>query len=343
MTNPVSFSCHSVADKRTALSMGLSGSAAVAIAVTFVVLAALEIMPIWAYGIGGGGFVVSFAIGALVATIRRHDEAEVGLKNESEQIVTEPKQTQIACPSLEEALKKAKCISVDRTVGQVQPPSAIWPFPSGYFTFSLSIEGEEKTLGYTAQVAQFFEQDNELWATLILNGELKNFKVDESTGPEWNPDSQGWVMPLSQGRPVDRAYQLNSQMMLKGYLSYIRAWYDLYCHITEGSSAHYFYLKRVGNGITLDIPDLYDRKGLLVGKNVLLTFKRDASIPLINAEQLALLKKSNVDWHKSIVEQLESDEWTYTLERDRFKSWGEVGDNPSMVWITVTEQKPQSF
>ncbi len=74
MALSVSYSFNGVADTRTALSAGLSGTAATALLATFVVLAALEIMPVWAYGIGGACFVGTLAIGALIATLRSGEE-----------------------------------------------------------------------------------------------------------------------------------------------------------------------------------------------------------------------------------------------------------------------------
>ncbi len=356
----ISNDCHfqAVADTRTAVSLGVFGAVGTAILATFVVLAVLKTLPVWAYGIGGGAFVGSFGVGALIATVRRQEYAstfEPVPIGDPLPIKFIPKQSSTNFnPPLEEVLDRATWIGVDRHVNKnCHPPSVVWPFVSGDCRFSLTVDG--KRLEYdNVRVAVFYVKDDQVYAKLILNGAMKDILVHNSIGRKYGSganEGQWEAEDMSKYAAEERAVELNQQMYLEGYLSYHAAWSILYDRMQYGQAARLFVsTPSSGYKLRFTIPgfSFYQQSDVLSedGKveAVEIKFFRKMDVPLFDQEQIGLLERSPVSWHRDIALQLESNIWSYKFAAETFeKIEYNPGTERSYAEVTLKEKASKVF
>lgn len=322
-----SFEFHT--DSRTCFSLGSASALALGALAILVTLTYFKYLPDMTYPIAGGVALSSLLVGGLGATLRRktieappysrffHPLKE-GLAPTTPTASRTPLPQQPTPvnltptlpiaeirPSFEEALKTATHVSVHPDPHQTHPPSELHPFPTRDFTMKLTVDG--KLWSYTVPVAQFRrKKENRVEAILLQGQTFSKIVVDEEKGGGFDPWGSSWYF---EGLP--RVESLNATIRCPGYLSLSKAWQS-WLSIQANQAANYFMNGGYCKSKEKKTSTLFEVPGLqsTTYRDKTVTFTRDSTIPLINPDQLALLKNSDVEWYQRLALQLENSVWT---------------------------------
>lgn len=301
-----SFRC--VNDTRSRASLATASVFAIATLVTLVALTYLRQLPPHMYFTAGGSFAGSILIGTLVATLRCQ-KPHAPIKNEippsiGEQIASPPPQVK-PIPPLNEALEKAASITINPHAGKCHPPSNISPFITTEFELTVTTAQEKFT--YSVPILQFYDDDGVVFAECIHNSKIIQIPIHEEVGREYGGTGWTWTMPTEKQLP--RVQALNGKIVLNDYISLSFAWYRLY-HYLPDQAAWYFLRHSSRDKSEFEVPGLKSVKY----EDSVLTIERDNSLPLIDSDQVQLLKDSTVEWHRTVGKQLDSPIWLYKAE-----------------------------
>lgn len=328
-----------VRDTRMAVSLSISGITAVALLASLVALAYLQYLPpTIAYPIAGGSFIASLLIGSLIATLRSkngqisHDAPQGGLSVS----VQPPPINKAAPPPIEEVIKKASLVTVNPNAKRSFPPSEVWPFITTEFELALTV-GEEKFI-YNLPITEFRDEEGRVYADFVYNDEIHSTVVNQTEGREFSEDNHPWTVETE--KPPLKAYYLNEKMLLDGCLSCFSAWSRLgyLLENNQNDAARYFITAATRGSITFQVPGLES----VSCEGVVVTFTRDVFQPLINSDQIELLKKSDIEWHSEMGYQLGNPIWNYNI-RGPILSVERKGDDHVLVEYSMPSLRPGNF